>query len=36
MVWVEAKKKWFVVLGDGDWREFADKEEKIEWRIEKN
>ena len=36
MVLVEAKKKWFVVLGDGDWREFADKEEKIEWRIEKN
>ena len=35
MVWVEAKKKWFVVLGEGDWREFADKEEKIEWVEEK-
>ena len=35
MVWVEAKKKWFVVLGDGDWREFADKEEKIEWKVVK-
>ena len=35
MVWVEAKKKWFVVLGDGDWREFADKEEKIEWKTVK-
>ena len=35
MVWVEAKKKWFVVLEEGDWREFADKEEKIEWKVVK-
>jgi len=35
MVWVEAKKKWFVVRGEGDWLEFADEEDKIEWKIVK-
>ena len=33
MVWSEAKKKWFVVMPEGDWLEFADKEKEIEWRI---
>lgn len=33
MVWSEAKKKWFVVTKDGDWLEFADKKNKIEWKI---
>jgi len=32
MIWVEAKKKWFVIK-DGEWLEFADKENKIEWKI---
>lgn len=32
MVWSETKKKWFVIK-DGEWLEFADKEDKIEWRI---
>lgn len=31
MVWLEIAKKWYVV-DDGQWLEFADKEEKIEWR----
>lgn len=35
MIWVEAKKKWFVVTPEGDWLEFADKESTIEWRIVK-
>jgi hypothetical protein len=35
MVWSEAKKKWFVVRDGGDWLEFADKENKIEWKIVK-
>ncbi|MFH1643526.1 MAG: hypothetical protein ABH967_02795 [Patescibacteria group bacterium] len=35
MVWSEAKKKWYVIDKHGDWLEFADKEVKIEWRIEK-
>lgn len=34
MVWVEAKKKWFVVRGAGDWLEFAGDENDIEWRQE--
>jgi len=33
MVWSETKKKWYVVAKDGDWLEFADKEDKIEWKI---
>lgn len=35
MVWSEAKKKWFVVMPDSDWLEFADKESNMEWRIQK-
>jgi DNA polymerase/3'-5' exonuclease PolX len=33
MIWSEAKKKWFVISKYGDWLEFADKQETIEWRI---
>ncbi|MFA6375839.1 MAG: hypothetical protein WCX69_00355 [Candidatus Paceibacterota bacterium] len=33
MVWSENKKKWFVITASGEWLEYADKEEKIEWRI---
>lgn len=33
MVWSESKKKWYVITPEGDWLEFADKEEKIEWKI---
>ena len=32
MIWSESKKKWFVIK-DGEWLEFADKKDKIEWRI---
>lgn len=35
MVWSEAKKKWFVIRDDGEWLEFADTEDKIEWKIVK-
>jgi hypothetical protein len=35
MVWSESKKKWYVIDEHGVWLEFADKEEKIEWRIVK-
>ena len=35
LVWSEVKKKWFVVRDGGDWLEFADKEDTIEWRIVK-
>ncbi len=35
MVWSEAKRKWYVIDEHGSWLEFADKEEKIEWRIVK-
>lgn len=31
MVWSQAKRKWFVVMPNDEWLEFADKEEKIEW-----
>ncbi|MCL5011128.1 MAG: hypothetical protein M1127_02880 [Patescibacteria group bacterium] len=33
MMWSENKKKWYVISPSGEWLEFADKEEKIEWRI---
>jgi uncharacterized tellurite resistance protein B-like protein len=35
MVWSETKKKWYVISPEGDWFEFAGKEEEIEWRIVK-
>ncbi|MFH0740089.1 MAG: hypothetical protein V1819_03120 [bacterium] len=35
MIFSEAKKKWFVINDNGEWLEFADKEDKIEWRIVK-
>jgi len=33
MIWSEAKKKWFVISKYGEWLEFADKKEQIEWKI---
>ncbi len=33
MVWSENRKKWFVITSAGEWLEYADKEEFIEWRI---
>lgn len=33
MIFSETKKKWYVINNNGEWLEFADKEEKIEWRI---
>jgi DNA polymerase/3'-5' exonuclease PolX len=35
MVWSEAHKKWYVISPEGEWLEFAGKENEIEWRIEK-
>jgi DNA polymerase/3'-5' exonuclease PolX len=33
MIFSETKKKWFVISKFGEWLEFADKENKIEWKI---
>ena len=33
MIWSETKKKWFVISKYGEWLEFADKQNTIEWRI---
>lgn len=33
MIFSETKKKWFVISKYGEWLEFADKENTIEWRI---
>ncbi len=33
MVWSETHKKWYVINENGDWLEFGDKEDKIEWRL---
>jgi hypothetical protein len=33
MVWSQTRGKWFVVTAEGEWLEYADKEDKIEWRI---
>jgi len=35
MVWSKTKKKWFVIVKDGEWKEFAGKESDIKWKIEK-
>ncbi len=34
MIYSEKRKKWFVIDDDGTWLEFADTEDKIEWREE--
>ncbi len=31
----EKNKKWFVITANGEWLEFADKKDKIEWKIVK-
>ncbi len=33
MIWSENRKKWFVITSGGEWLEYADKEELIEWRV---
>jgi len=33
MVWSETRRKWYVISSEGEWLEFAGKEEEIEWRI---
>ena len=33
MVWSQSKKKWYVIFPDGEWKEFAGKEEDIKWDI---
>lgn len=33
MIWSETRKKWFVISKSGEWLEFADKQDQIEWRI---
>jgi len=35
MIWSQTKRKWYVIDDGGEWLEFADKENKIEWRIQK-
>jgi hypothetical protein len=35
MIWSQTKRKWYVIDDGGEWLEYADKENKIEWRIEK-
>jgi len=35
MVWSKTKRRWYVVSDDGEWLEFAGREDDIDWRIEK-
>jgi len=35
MVWSQTKRKWYVITPEGEWLEFAGKEEDIEWRMVK-
>ena len=35
LIWSESRKKWFVVDETNTWLEFADTEDKIEWKINK-
>jgi len=32
MVWSEARRKWYVITEDNEWREFAGSEKDIEWK----
>ena len=32
MVWSETRRKWYVITPDGEWLEFAGKEDDIEWK----
>ena len=32
MVWSDSKRKWYVITPEGEWLEFAGKEEDIEWK----
>jgi len=32
MVWSTARKKWYVIDQDGEWLEFAGRDNEIEWR----
>ncbi|HOS87942.1 MAG TPA: hypothetical protein PL093_00080 [Candidatus Pacearchaeota archaeon] len=34
MVWSTARKKWYVIDQDGEWLEFAGRDNEIEWRTE--
>ncbi len=33
LVWSESRKKWFVIDETNTWLEFADTEDKIEWKV---
>jgi hypothetical protein len=33
MVWSETKRKWYVISPEGEWLEFAGKEDEIDWKI---
>ena len=35
MVWSETKRKWYVIDSEGNWLEFAAREQDIEWRLDK-
>ena len=35
MVWSKTKRRWYVVSNDGEWLEYAGREDEIDWRIEK-
>jgi len=35
MIWSETKRKWYVISPEGEWLEFAGKEQDMEWRIVK-
>ena len=35
MVWSETRKKWYVIDSEGNWLEFAAREQDIEWRLDK-
>jgi len=35
MIWSQARKKWFVIMEDDEWKEFAGKEEDIKWKVTK-
>jgi len=33
MVWSETRRKWYVITPEGEWLEFVEREDEIEWRI---
>ena len=35
MIWSQTRKKWYVIMPAGEWKEFAGKKSDIKWKVVK-